>query len=355
MDLDLISLDDRYCMVYKSQTLIPTIQTGETAEVKGNFSLFIKPSTPPFTPLPLVFSLKQDNTTVLRDSITLTTCGHLLEDECDSVSFWQVRDIVGTASCHITGYNAHSMPSSWKCGAQGAGDYPNMMDTALQSPPLCLGENSNLSFWHRISAEAGSSYPYWAEDAGVVEISTDGGDSWEIISPLFNYPCRASSGNTIFLDPYQRCYSGESDWEFQEFDLSSYTGPVIIRFHFASNEQYGFGGWFIDDIQISTEVYTGTDTPPADANRMLRARPNPFNPTTSIPFQVAGRSRARLQVFDVRGRLVKTLFDRSAEPGMYECTWHGKNDRGAVVASGVYLCRLQVGGFQSTQRLVLLR
>ncbi|MFO7915180.1 MAG: C25 family cysteine peptidase [Candidatus Krumholzibacteriales bacterium] len=353
--LELSTADGRYCRVYRSGTDIPSIAAGETVSITGNFSLFVKPDTPEFTALPLIFSLKNDQWVALRETVTVTTCGYSLEDECDSVSFWNRRKIVGVSGWHISDRAAHSEPSSWKCGSSGSEAYPNMMDTALESPPLCLGENSSLSFWHRISAEAGTSYPYWAEDAGVVEISTDGGTTWTIVSPVSGYPCRASSANTIFLDPYQKCYSGESGWSFQEFDLSGFQGPVKLRFHFASNEQYGFDGWYVDDIRISTEIYTGADDRQVLPNRLFRAYPNPFNPATTISFQAAQRSRVRLRIFDVRGRLIKTLFDSVTGRGRYELTWNGENRRGQKVSSGVYLCTLQIGSYTSSQRLVLIR
>jgi len=347
--------DDRYCRVYQPETSIPPIQAGETAYLSGDLSFFVKPFSPPFSRLPLVLSLIQNEAVIQRESLLVTTCGYTLEDSCDSTSFWTGKRIVGVNGWHISSQSAHSPPSSWKCGGRNGEVYPNMMNTALESPPLCLGENSTLTFWHRISAEAGSSYPYWAEDAGVVEISTDGGDSWTIISPTYNYPCRASSGNTIFLDPYQRCYSGESGWEFQEFDLSSYQGPVIIRFHFASNEQYGFDGWYLDDIEIYTERYTDTDNPDFLVNRLIKAYPNPFNPVTNIQFETARRSHVSLRIYDVRGRLIRTLLDRTVDRGSHEYSWHGKNSRGQALSSGVYLCSLRIGSYHATQRLVLLR
>ena len=92
------------------------------------------------------------------------------------------------------------------------------MESALALPPLCLFDNSRLTFWHRIGAEAGTSYPYWALDAGVVELSQNNGATWKIISPTVIYPSRASPYNTIFLAAYQRCYSGSFDWKM---DVSS--------------------------------------------------------------------------------------------------------------------------------------
>jgi hypothetical protein len=233
-----------------------------------------------------------------------------------------------------------------------------MMESFLVTPPVCLYENSTLTFWHRMEAEASDVYPYWAEDAAVVEISMDGGETWTIISPAGYYPCRASSYNTIFLPSYQRCFSGTIGWKQETFDLSAWRGPALIRFHFASNEQYGFEGWYIDDISITTESLTGEDDPvPAAGNvtRLMHSWPNPFNPHTRIPFEIASRGHVEIKIFDVSGRLVRTLYDGIADRGTGFAEWNGKDNRGKTVASGVYFCRFRAGVYTATERLVLLR
>ncbi len=68
--------------------------------------------------------------------------------------------------------------------------------------------------------------------------------------------------------------------------------------------------------------------------------PNPFNPETRIPFSVAERSRVTIQVFDVNGKLVQTLFEGYANPGTHWVVWKGQDDAGNNVASGVYIYRM---------------
>ena len=163
--------------------------------------------------------------------------------------------------------------------------------------------------------------------------------------------------NTIFLPPYQRCYSSQIDWTWDTFDLSAYSGPVLLRFRFASNEQYGFTGWYIDDISITTEQATGEeDIPSAPAVNALRSvYPNPFNPSTTIVYEVSRRSPVQLKIYDVSGRAVRTLVSDSFDPGVKKAVWDGRDDRGNTVSSGVYFCRLKIGIYTATARLVLLR
>jgi hypothetical protein len=83
--------------------------------------------------------------------------------------------------------------------------------------------------------------------------------------------------------------------------------------------------------------------------------PNPFNPTTQIRFDVATPGRVHLRVYDVAGKLVRTLVDETRPAGRYTETWAGLDVAGAKVASGVYFYRLDAAGFAATRKMVLLQ
>jgi flagellar hook assembly protein FlgD len=84
--------------------------------------------------------------------------------------------------------------------------------------------------------------------------------------------------------------------------------------------------------------------------------PNPFNPSTTIEFSIAKRSNVRLVIYDITGRIVRTLIDgQEFEPGLYRVQWNGKNDYGEYVASGIYIYRLRAGSFIATRKMVLAR
>jgi len=83
--------------------------------------------------------------------------------------------------------------------------------------------------------------------------------------------------------------------------------------------------------------------------------PNPFNPTVSLSFSLPGPTRVSLRIFDVQGRLVRTLVSGPANAGEHQVLWDGKNDRGETVGSGVYFCELVSGEHRRTTKLVLLR
>jgi hypothetical protein len=83
--------------------------------------------------------------------------------------------------------------------------------------------------------------------------------------------------------------------------------------------------------------------------------PNPFNPATFISFFAPEPGPASLVIYNVQGKRVRTLLDGNVEAGRQTVSWNGTNDRGDVVGSGVYYCRLRKNKKILTQKLVLLR
>lgn len=90
-------------------------------------------------------------------------------------------------------------------------------------------------------------------------------------------------------------------------------------------------------------------------NELGQNYPNPFNPSTTIAYSLANKTDVKLQIFDVRGRLVKTLVDGERSPNNYRVMWDGRNNSGNSVASGIYFYRLVAGEFKATKKMVLLR
>jgi len=106
------------------------------------------------------------------------------------------------------------------------------------------------------------------------------------------------------------------------------------------------------------DSYPSTDVPEGDAPGLVvleGARPNPFNPTTTIAFGLPEPADVSIEVYDVSGRLVRVLERGSRGAGYHRVVWDGKNDGGAEVASGVYFCRLDALGESRRARMVLLK
>jgi hypothetical protein len=83
--------------------------------------------------------------------------------------------------------------------------------------------------------------------------------------------------------------------------------------------------------------------------------PNPFNPTTTISYGLKETGRVSLRIYDVAGRLVKTLVDGVRLAGDHEVTWDGRSDRGSEVATGVYFVQLISAGQTRTHKIVLVK
>ena len=101
----------------------------------------------------------------------------------------------------------------------------------------------------------------------------------------------------------------------------------------------------------------GTDDPttPAVTNVLQQNYPNPFNPTTTIEFDLPKEGNARLDIFNLKGQLVKTLVDTDLTSGRHSYVWNGTDERGTGVSSGIYLYRLSGNGWSQTRKMMLVK
>jgi predicted acyltransferase (DUF342 family) len=83
--------------------------------------------------------------------------------------------------------------------------------------------------------------------------------------------------------------------------------------------------------------------------------PNPFNPSTSISFALPKAGEVTLAIYNLRGQLVATLHQGAMAAGRQQMVWDGKDASGRQVASGVYVYRLEAGGFVATKKLMLMK
>jgi hypothetical protein len=84
--------------------------------------------------------------------------------------------------------------------------------------------------------------------------------------------------------------------------------------------------------------------------------PNPFNPTTTIDFEVESEGRVWVQVFDLEGRMIRELVaGETTEPGRHDVRWDGRDGEGQPVASGTYFYRVVQGREARTARMTLLK
>lgn len=108
------------------------------------------------------------------------------------------------------------------------------------------------------------------------------------------------------------------------------------------------------DILVGAGVPTGAGDAPA-LTGLGANYPNPFNPSTTIPFTLAREGHAALRIYDVSGREIATLVDGVRNAGAHTVRWDGTSDAGAPVATGVYFARLVAEGVDASRKLVLMK
>jgi hypothetical protein len=142
--------------------------------------------------------------------------------------------------------------------------------------------------------------------------------------------------------------------------LHHYAGDTLfVRFVFAADSVgVPSEGWYVDDLLIRTGGVVGLEELAAQASsaRLYSNVPNPFNPRTTIAFEIGSGGPVRLSVFDISGRLVRQIVDGAVLPaGRHRAVWDGRDARGRPVSSGVYLSELEAAGARLSRRMILLR
>jgi hypothetical protein len=116
-------------------------------------------------------------------------------------------------------------------------------------------------------------------------------------------------------------------------------------------------GLFVFAVEGFTGAPTGVGDSPAATRgaRVVTSYPNPFNPSTTIAYEVERAGDITLAVYDARGALVRVLARGFVEAGNHDARWDGTDGDGRRVASGVYFARVSAGGATDAARLVLLK
>jgi hypothetical protein len=89
--------------------------------------------------------------------------------------------------------------------------------------------------------------------------------------------------------------------------------------------------------------------------RLVQNAPNPFNPKTTVAYNVPRESEVTIRVYDVAGRRVRTLVDGVVEPGRHVAVWDGLNESGEAVGSGIYFCTMEAPDFHDSRKMTLLK
>ena len=135
-------------------------------------------------------------------------------------------------------------------------------------------------------------------------------------------------------------------------------GPLTPGLTYSWRVMATDGNWNLVTGPVWTfHVPDGTTTVPTpDLVLALHQNvPNPFNPQTTIRYEIATPDHVRLAIYDASGRRIRQLVDESQTTGSREVVWNGRDEAGQAVSSGVYFYVLDAGGQRLTRKLVLLK
>jgi aminopeptidase N len=203
--------------------------------------------------------------------------------------------------------------------------YGGSLDWFFQ--PWVYGENRPKYEYAWTAGDAGG---YWNLMLHIDQVQTNAG--------LFTMPIdivvETPSGDTTLVV--------WNDQLSQDFFLTVDDEPTALHFD--------------PDNWILKETDTGTGVPEATAGELsLHVSGNPFSSGTRVAYSVPRPGRAVVAVYNVAGRLVARLADGDVSAGPHETVWDGTGGDGARVAAGVYFCRLEAGGNETTAKMLIIR
>jgi hypothetical protein len=115
---------------------------------------------------------------------------------------------------------------------------------------------------------------------------------------------------------------------------------------------YEFGA---PNVSVADTASIPPATSEAPNPQVKQNYPNPFNPVTTITYSLPKACHVSIKIYDITGRLVKTLLHEENPAGHYRLNWHGRDDAGKPVSTGTYIYQMRADDYQQTKRMVLLR
>jgi len=133
----------------------------------------------------------------------------------------------------------------------------------------------------------------------------------------------------------------------------SNNGMIAGTILFGSGRNGGYGGWDIWQ-SMQTSSISISDSQPL-AFKLHECYPNPFNPSTTIAFNIIEASKVSIEVFNMKGQKVKTLVYEVLPAGEHSVIWNGMDSNGMKIGSGIYLYKLKAGDFHEVKKMILMK
>jgi len=134
------------------------------------------------------------------------------------------------------------------------------------------------------------------------------------------------------------------------FGIAALAASSIYELEYVASEIRNF--W---DTHFPEELGNGNEETLPGVFALHQGYPNPFNPVTSIRYDIPEAANVQVSVYSLLGQKVKTLVNGAHQPGFYAVQWNGTNDQGSPVASGMYICRIHADRFNAVKKLILMK
>ncbi|UCH83817.1 MAG: T9SS type A sorting domain-containing protein, partial [Candidatus Latescibacterota bacterium] len=148
-------------------------------------------------------------------------------------------------------------------------------------------------------------------------------------------------------------YRDDPETVVDEGPSSSEAVTVVVGNHVFEGVEWTQMGDVINFTDVARLTAASDHIPQQSA--LHQNFPNPFNPATTIAYDLAAPETVKLTVFNVNGQRVRELISKTQPAGRYSAVWDGRDERGQRVASGVYFYRLEAGAYSRTLKMVLLK
>lgn len=169
--------------------------------------------------------------------------------------------------------------------------------------------------------------------------------------------------NTTYSDSPKVQYSVRGDWTSRKNPYlyavwmrrmnanSTYTNGDVLEitpyFPLTENDVFTFNPMRLLAVENSNQI--------PDSYKLYNNYPNPFNPLTTIKYDIQKSGRVVIEIYNLLGQKIKTLVNEEKVAGSYTTTWNGSTDKGLHAASGIYFYRIRTENFSNTKKMILMR
>lgn len=193
--------------------------------------------------------------------------------------------------------------------------------------------------------------------------TTNYGSNWTNISGnLPNIPTNCvvvnpANGNNIFVGTDLGLFSTANGGSTWVQDVAGMANVPVFDLDYRSSDNKLFAathGRSMFATQITTSVEEISNEIPKEFDLSYNY-PNPFNPSTKFKYALPEGRNVKIVIYDINGSKVTELVNNYQGAGAYEVTWNGKNDSGQQVASGTYIYQVNAGSFSQTKKMIMLK